>query len=63
MKVTLFKLHIKNYLNSFVFVGLASRIFPLTFEEDFLVLPLDVTDFSTHGECVAAVLKQFGKVK
>ncbi|XP_078349922.1 dehydrogenase/reductase SDR family member 7-like isoform X2 [Oculina patagonica] len=43
-------------------LSLASKIFPLTFEEDFLVLPLDVTDFSSHKGCVDAVLKQFGKI-
>lgn len=40
----------------------ASKIFPLTFEEDFLVLPLDVTDFPTHEDCPETVIKQFGKV-
>jgi len=41
---------------------LASKIFPLTFEEDFLVVPLDITDFTSHGDCAATVLKHFGKV-
>ena len=43
-------------------VDVASKIFPLTFEEDFLVLPLDVTDFQTHEDCPEAVIKHFGKV-
>lgn len=43
-------------------VEVASKIFPLTFEEDFLVLPLDVTDFPTHEDCPETVIKQFGKV-
>ena len=45
-----------------VFVDLASKIFPLTFEEDFLVLPLDITDFSIHKDCVDTAIKQFGQV-
>ena len=43
-------------------VDVASKIFPLTFEEDFLVLPLDVTDFPTHEDCPETVIKHFGKV-
>lgn len=43
-------------------VDVASKIFPLTFEEDFLVLPLDVTDFPTHEGCPETVIKHFGKV-
>ena len=53
-----------NILYAFLInAGLANKIFPLTFEEDFLVQPLDVADFSSHRDCVAAVLKHFGKVK
>ena len=37
-------------------------MFPLTSEEDFLVLPLDVTDFPSHSDCVATVIKHFGEV-
>ena len=44
-------------------LDVAGKIFPLTFEEDFLVLPLDVTDFSIHSDCVDTVIKQFGQVK
>ena len=31
-------------------------------EEDFLVLPMDVTKLETHAECLKAVLDRFGKV-
>ncbi|CAH3150295.1 unnamed protein product [Porites lobata] len=43
-------------------LDVASKIFPLTFEEDFLVLPLDVTDFPTHEDCPETVIKHFGKI-
>ncbi|XP_073248845.1 dehydrogenase/reductase SDR family member 7-like isoform X2 [Porites lutea] len=43
-------------------LDVASKIFPLTFEEDFLVLPLDVTDFPTHEGCPETVIKHFGKI-
>ena len=55
-------LHAYNHDFPYMFVGLASKIFPLTFEEDFLVVPLDVTDFSSHTGCAAVVLEHFGKV-
>ena len=41
---------------------MAQKLFPLTFEEDFLVLPLDITNFSTHEDSVAEALHRFGKV-
>ena len=41
---------------------MAQKLFPLTFEEDFLVLPLDITNFSTHEDSVAKALHRFGKV-
>ena len=41
---------------------LASRIFPLPFEENYLVLPLDVADFSSHRDCVEKVIQHFGQV-
>lgn len=43
-------------------LNLASKIFPLAFEEDFLVLPLDVSNFSIHKDCTDTVIKQFGQV-
>lgn len=43
-------------------LSLASKIFPLTFEEDFLVVPLDVTDFASHTDCAAAAVNHFGKI-
>lgn len=46
----------------YCFLGLASKIFPLTFEEDFLVVPLDITDFTSHSDCAATVIQHFGKV-
>ena len=55
-------LHAYNHSFSFCYVGLASKIFPLTFEEDFLVVPLDVTDFASHTDCAAAAVNHFGKV-
>ena len=51
---------IKSFLH--FLVDVASKTFPLTFEEDFLVLPLDVTDFPTHEDCPETVIKHFGKV-
>ena len=46
----------------FVFSELASRIFPLPFEENYLVLPLDVADFSSHRDCAENVIQHFGQV-
>lgn len=43
-------------------LSLAQKLFPLTFEEDFLVLPLDITNFSTHEDSVAKALHRFGKI-
>lgn len=43
-------------------MNLASNTYPLTFEEDFLVLPLDLTDFSIHKDCVDNVIRHFGQV-
>jgi len=43
-------------------LNLASKIFPLTFDEDFLVVPLDVTDFTSHSNCAATVFQHFGKI-
>ncbi|XP_068683057.1 dehydrogenase/reductase SDR family member 7-like [Montipora foliosa] len=41
---------------------LASRIFPLPFEENYLVLPLDVADFSSHRDCAENVIQHFGQI-
>ena len=41
---------------------MAQKLFPVTFEEDFLVLPLDITNFSTHEDSVAKALHRFGEV-
>ena len=44
------------------YIGLAGKLFPLTFEEDFLVVPLDITNFASHEGCINKALQQFGKV-
>nr|XP_058946187.1 dehydrogenase/reductase SDR family member 7-like [Pocillopora verrucosa] len=43
-------------------MSLAGKLFPLTFEEDFLVVPLDITNFASHEDCVTKALQQFGKI-
>ncbi|CAH3140578.1 unnamed protein product [Pocillopora meandrina] len=44
------------------YIGLAGKLFPLIFEEDFLVVPLDITNFASHEDCVTKALQQFGKI-
>lgn len=41
---------------------IASGIFPLPFEENYLVLPLDVRDFSSHRACAEKVIQHFGQI-